>query len=84
MKLASLVQLPLQESLKTTQGNYMKAIVISALLFFSLRAMSAEVAENKKSPCPLTEQRSRKVEPKFAVSESAKDVKDVASKAIKK
>jgi hypothetical protein len=62
----------------------MKAIIISSLLFFSLRAMSAEVAENKKSPCPLTEQRSRKVEPKFAAVESSKEVKETASKALKK
>ncbi len=29
----------------------MKAIIISALLFFSLRAMSAEVGEDKKGEC---------------------------------
>jgi hypothetical protein len=34
----------------------MKALLISAILFFSLRAMSEEVGENQKAPCPYANQ----------------------------
>ena len=34
----------------------MKALIISSLLFFSLRAMSAEVGEEKKTPCSFADQ----------------------------
>lgn len=38
----------------------MKAIIISALLFFSLRAMSAEVGEDKKGECAHSVQSSKR------------------------
>ena len=38
----------------------MKALVIASLLFFSLRAMSAEeLGENQKSDCPAANQSGR-------------------------
>jgi hypothetical protein len=39
----------------------MKALVIASLLFFGLRAMSAEVGENQKSECPYANQGKREV-----------------------
>lgn len=38
----------------------MKALVIASLLFFSLRAMSAEEGENQKSECPFAVQTSKR------------------------
>lgn len=37
----------------------MKALVIASILFFSLRAMSAEEGENKKSECLFADQGKR-------------------------
>lgn len=37
----------------------MKALIIASILFFSLRAMSSEVGEDKKSPCPYADQGKR-------------------------
>lgn len=38
----------------------MKALVIASLLFFGLRAMSAEEGENKKSECPYAVQTNKR------------------------
>lgn len=38
----------------------MKALIISSLLFFSLRAMSAEVGEDKKGECIYSAQSSKR------------------------
>ena len=38
----------------------MKALIISSLLFFSLRAMSSEVGENQKGECPFLNQSSKR------------------------
>lgn len=38
----------------------MKALVIASLLFFGLRAMSAEEGENKKSECPYAVQSNKR------------------------
>lgn len=38
----------------------MKALIISALVFFSLRAMSAEVGESLGSNCAMTNQSSKR------------------------
>lgn len=38
----------------------MKALVIASLLFFSLRAMSAEVGEDKKGECANSSQTSKR------------------------
>ena len=38
----------------------MKALVISALLFFSLRAMSGEVGEDKKGECIYSSQSNKR------------------------
>ncbi len=51
----------------------MKALIISSLLFFSLRAMSAEVGEEKKSECAYANQ-SNKREAKV-VDAPAKELK---------
>ena len=37
----------------------MKALIIASVLLFSLRAMSSEVGEDKKSPCPYADQGKR-------------------------
>lgn len=37
----------------------MKALIISSLIFFSLRAMSAEVGEDKKGECIYANQSKR-------------------------
>ncbi|MBC7715265.1 MAG: hypothetical protein H7177_18105 [Rhizobacter sp.] len=38
----------------------MKALIIASLVFFSLRAMSAEVGEEQKSPCPYASQTNKR------------------------
>ena len=38
----------------------MKALIISSLLFFSLRAMSAEVGEDKKGECIYSSQSNKR------------------------
>ena len=52
----------------------MKALIISSLLFFSLRAMSAEVGEDAKSECAFTNQ-SAKREAKEVDSTESKEEK---------
>lgn len=37
----------------------MKALLIASVLLFSLRAISSEVGEDKKSPCPFADQGKR-------------------------
>jgi hypothetical protein len=62
----------------------MKAIIISALLFFSLRAMS-DVGESLKGPCPYSTQASRKVGPKIIADSAVKSVVvPTSTKAISK
>ena len=38
----------------------MKALVIASLLFFGLRAMSAELGEDQKGECPYANQSSKR------------------------
>ncbi len=38
----------------------MKAVVIASVLFFTLRAMSAEVGEDQKGQCPYIDQTSKR------------------------
>lgn len=47
----------------------MKALIISALVFFSLRAMSAEVGESLGSNCTMTSQTTKR-EAKAVVTSS--------------
>jgi hypothetical protein len=61
----------------------MKALIISSLLFFSLRAMSAEVGEDAKSECAFTNQ-SAKREAKEVDSTESKEEKKEASGTISK
>jgi hypothetical protein len=61
----------------------MKALIISSLLFFSLRAMSAEVGEDLKSDCAFTNQ-SAKREAKEVDSSESKEEKKEASSTISK
>ena len=65
------MQLPNQQ---TTQGIYMKALIILSLTIISLNAFSAEVGEDKKSECPYSPQSSRKAEPKISADNTAKEV----------
>ncbi len=61
----------------------MKALVIASLLFFGLRAMSAEIGEDQKSPCPYADQGARVAKEKISVeTETVKD--DQGSKATSK
>lgn len=59
----------------------MKALVIASLLFFGLRAMSAEVGENQKSECPYANQSSKREAKEVAPVESeikTEEVKNVS------
>lgn len=60
----------------------MKAIIISSLLFFSLRAMSAEVGEDKKGECAFSVQTSKR-EAKV-IEAPVKEIKEQAAKTISK
>jgi hypothetical protein len=61
----------------------MKALIIASLLFFGLRAMSAEVGEDQKSECAFTNQ-SAKRETKQVDSNESKEEKKEASSTISK
>jgi hypothetical protein len=60
----------------------MKALIIASILFFSLRAMSAEEGENAKSDCPYAVQTDKR-EPKV-VEPPAEIKKEVPSENIRK
>lgn len=55
----------------------MKALVIASVLFFSLRAMSGEVGEDKKGECQFANQSKR--EAKIVVQ----DTKEVKKEEVK-
>jgi hypothetical protein len=61
----------------------MKALLISAIVFFSLRAMAGEVGEEKKAPCIFADQ-SAKREAKIVIEPSAEQDKKDAKSAISK
>lgn len=61
----------------------MKALIISALLFFSLRAMSAEVGESLASNCANTNQ-SAKREAKIIQDVSTSSTSEVKSQSVSK
>lgn len=62
----------------------MKAIILSSLIFFSLRAMSAEVGESKKpADCAATAS-TEKRGPKEAVQPSPVTQKPEATKTLSK
>ncbi len=54
----------------------MKALIISSLLFFTLRAMSAEVGEDKKSDCAFTSQSAKREAKEVQSDEQADDKKE--------
>ena len=56
----------------------MKALLIASVLLFSLRAMSSEVGEDKKSPCPFADQGKRATK---VVEEVAKDSEEKTPEA---
>lgn len=62
----------------------MKALLIASTLFFSLRAMSAEIGENKKSECQFANQDKR--EAKVVTDDKQEEVKPKVedSKAVSK
>lgn len=51
----------------------MKAIVISSLLFFSLRAMSATVGLETKTDCPFIMSANRDAKPKIVIDATNDD-----------
>jgi hypothetical protein len=61
----------------------MKALVISSLLFFCLRATSAEVGEDQKGECPYASQTSKR-EAKVIVPEIESAPRDAGSQTISK
>lgn len=60
----------------------MKALIIASVLFFSLRAMSAEVGEDKKGECAYANQTSKREAKVVAVVET--EVKNESAKNISK
>lgn len=60
----------------------MKALVIASVLFFTLRAMSSEVGEVKKTECPYLDQSKR--EAKVVEPAATKTVKSDKVKTINK
>jgi hypothetical protein len=60
----------------------MKALLIASVLLFSLRAMTAEVGEDKKSPCPYADQGKREakvvVEPATDGTEKKEEAKGIS------
>ena len=61
----------------------MKALIISSLLFFSLRAMSSEVGEDQKSSCPYASQTSKR-EAKVVAVEDTDSNEEAATNVISK
>ena len=61
----------------------MKALIISSLLFFSLRAMSSEVGQNLKGECSASSQTNKR-EAKVVNESIPTEAKKVESKAIGK
>jgi hypothetical protein len=59
----------------------MKAVIISSLLFFSLRAMSSEVGENQKTECPFINQ---SPQAKVVLQDEVETIKGSAVKTISK
>jgi hypothetical protein len=51
----------------------MKALIISSLVFFSLRAMSGEVGEDKKSECAFANQSKREAKVVIADASASKE-----------
>ena len=56
----------------------MKALLIASVLLFSLRAMSAEVGEDKKSDCQFANQEKREAK---VVEQSKEDNREKAKEA---
>ena len=59
----------------------MKALVIASLLFFGLRAMSAEVGEDQKGECQFANQ-SAKRESKIVIEQSQEEEKKEDTKSV--
>jgi hypothetical protein len=60
----------------------MKALLLASVLFFTLRAMSAEVGENQKSPCPYADQGKREAKIVDVATEESEVAKKESSGAI--
>lgn len=60
----------------------MKALLITAVVFFSLRAMAVEVGEDQKSPCPYANQSSSR-EAKIVDDSASEQIKDVKTSISK-
>ncbi len=61
----------------------MKALLITTIVFFSLKAFSSEVGEDKKGECKFSNQ-SAKREAKVIVEPNSEAVKKEESVAVKK
>lgn len=60
----------------------MKALIISSLVFFSLRAMSGELGEDKKGECVYSNQ-SNKRETKVVDAPMTEDKKEAVKTLVK-
>ena len=60
----------------------MKALIISSLVFFSLRAMSGEVGEDKKGECVYSNQ-SNKRDAKIVSAPMTEDKKEAVKTLVK-
>ncbi|RPJ77976.1 MAG: hypothetical protein EHM20_05035 [Alphaproteobacteria bacterium] len=61
----------------------MKAVIVASVLFFSLRAMSGEVGEDKKGECIYASQNLKR-EAKIVAPVETEIRKETATKAISK
>jgi hypothetical protein len=62
----------------------MKALIISSLLFFSLRAMSADVGQNLKGDCQYSTQTNVRAAKVVSAPSESSAVKPQSSKTIGK
>lgn len=60
----------------------MKALIIASLLFFSLRAMSAEVGEDKKGECIYSNQTASREAKKIEAPAQEPKKEEVKTKSI--
>jgi hypothetical protein len=61
----------------------MKALILASILFFSLRAMSAELGENQKSECPYSSQTSQRIAKEDVSVSSTEEIKNLGSSISK-
>lgn len=77
--LGILTAITISRKFKPFKGQHMKALIISSLVFFSLRAMSGEVGQQSSAkPCLTSIQSNRELAPKLVSQAPA--AKEASSK----